>query len=185
MHRIWTILGAIVQSNETIVAQSGSTGGLPDSTIVGVLVSFVSAILVYSARQVWEKRKLRRALLTEIKQMEGIGDCADQMNRIDEPPGRQLQPNDVPAANSIPTVVYEMSANRIGLLGGVLNTIRGRPELENAVEFYSRVLRYKAIVNSISNDEEVSNTDQEDLYDEIQGLSEWRQRIIDNSAFVD
>lgn len=168
-------MGTVAQAN---------TGGLPNSTAVGVVISFVSAVLVYFARQIWEKRKLRRALLTEVQQMEGIKDCADQMNRIDEPPGRQLQPDDVPAGNSIPTVVYESTAIKIGLLGGIFNSIRGTSELENAVKFYSQVLRYKAIINSISNGGEVSNTDQEDLYDEIRNLSEWRQRIIDNGEFV-
>lgn len=165
-------------------AQANTGGGLPNSTVVGVLISFVSAILVYFARQIWEKRKLRRALLTEVQQMEGVKDCADQMERVDEPPGRQLQPDDVPAGNSIPTVVYETSANKIGLLGGIFNSLRGTSELENAVKFYSQVLRYKAIINSISNGEKVSHTDQEDLYDKIGDLAEWRQRIIDNGEFV-
>ena len=168
-----------------VAAQSSSGGGLPDSTIIGVIVSFLSAILVYFARQLWEKHKLKRALLTEIDQMDGIKDCADQMDRVRQPPGRQLRSDDVPAAHSIPTVVYESSAINIGLLGGLINTLRGRTDLENAVRFYSKVLRYKAIINSISNDEDVSNTDQEDLYDAIGGLEQWRQRIIESSKFVD
>ena len=182
---IWPEVIITAQSNGTVVGQSSSAGSLPNSTLVGVLVSFASAILVYFARQTWEKRKLKRALLTEIEQMDGIKDCADQMNRINEPPGRQLRADDVPAGNSIPTVVYETSANRIGLLGGLFGSIRGKSELENAVKFYSKVLRYKAIITSISNGSDVSNTDQEDLYDEIHALSQWRQRIIENSEFVD
>jgi hypothetical protein len=81
--------------------------------------------------------------------------------------------------------VYESSAINIGLLGGLINTLRGRTDLENAVRFYSKVLRYKAIINSISNGEDVSNTDQEDLYDAIGDLEQWRQRIIESSKFVD
>jgi hypothetical protein len=169
----------------TVVAQTGSGLGLPNSTAVGIVVTFVSALLVYSARQFWEKRKLKRALLTEVKHMKGIKECAKQMERIDEPPGRQLRPEDVPAGDSIPTVVYEQSALKIGLLGSVLNRFRDNSELENAVKFYSQVLRYKAIINSISSGEEVSNTDQEDLYDSIEDVAATRNRIIECSKFVE
>jgi hypothetical protein len=162
-------------------AQSGSGGGLPDSTIIGVVVSFLSALLVYSARQIWEKHKLKRALLTEVEQMEGLQECADQMGRIDEPPGRQIRPEDVPAGDSIPTVIYEQSAVKIGLLGSFV----GNSELENAAQFYSKVLRYKAIIKRISDGGSVSDTDQEDLYDSIGEVAETRSRILKCSCFVE
>jgi hypothetical protein len=171
----------LITTAVTQIAQTGSGGGLPNSTVVGVVVSFLSALLVYSARQVWEKHKLKRALLTEVEQMEGLQECADQMNRINEPPGRPIRPEDVPAGNSIPTVVYEQSAVKIGLLGSFL----GNSELENAVQFYSQVLRYKAIINSISGGGSVSDTDQEDLYDSIGGVAERRKRVMECSSFVD
>ncbi|KAB1185674.1 MULTISPECIES: hypothetical protein [Haloferax] len=170
----------------TIVAQSSSSASLPDSTIIGVAASFVSAFLVYSARQVWERKKLKRALLTEVGQMTGITDCANQMARLSKrPPGRQLQPDDMPSPDSIPTTVYEASAVNIGLLGGVF---RGS-ELENAVDFYSKVTKYKGVIQRISESENVSeeipDTVQEDLYDNIGELEETRAEIVSRSKFVE
>lgn len=114
-------------------------------------MSFLSAILVYAARQVGEKKKLHRALLTEVGEMDGIKICANQMDRISSPPARQLSADDVPAEDSIPTTVYSHTAARIGLLGGIF----GGNELEGAVKFYSKVLRYKSIIREIGRQERV------------------------------
>lgn len=166
------------------------------SLFVGVAVSFLSAILVYSARQVWEKQKLHSALLTEVSEMDGIETCADQMDRVSPPPARQLTADDVPAEDSIPTTVYSSTASRIGLLGGIF----GGNELEGAVKFYSKVLRYKSIVREIgsqgrvviaSNDGDgngensmpVSDSDQEDLYNKIGKLSDVRDEITSSGSF--
>ncbi|OIB56146.1 hypothetical protein BBD46_19250 [Natrialba sp. SSL1] len=138
-------------------------------------------MIVYAARQSWERKKLRRALLTEVKQMEGLEECADQMDRIDPPPGRQIQPDDVPAAGTIPTVVYESNAGKIGLLKGIL----GKNELEPVVRFYSKVLRYKSIINDIREDGKTSHADQEDLHDSINEISEMRTDIIESSEFTE
>jgi len=158
--------------------QSGSST-LPDSTLIGVFASVFAALLVYFARQWWEKRKLRKALLTEVSQMKGLKNCADRMAEIsNDPSSRPLQPDDVPAPNSIPTVVYENNTGRIGLLGSFCGT----SELTNAVEFYSKVIRYKSIISDIRN-EEASNSDQEDLYDNISDLSEKRNNISETKSF--
>jgi hypothetical protein len=162
---------------------------------IGVAVSFSSALLIYIVRQFWERKKLYRALLTEVEEMKGIEACANQMERIESPPSRQLSANDVPTENSIPTTVYESTTSKIGLLGGIR-----RNELKGAVQFYSMVLRYKSIIRQInrqephsSNDNEgdssqpiqspVSDTDQEDLYNKIGKLNTVRNRIIDSESF--
>jgi hypothetical protein len=163
------------------------------SLFVGVGVSFLSAVLVYTVRQIWERRKLHKALITEVEAMEGIKKCAEQMNRIDPPPNRQLSPDDVPAAGSIPTTVYRQSSSKIGLLGGPIR----RKELKGVVKFYSKVNRYKSIIekvgegrggqNEVRNSTErispVSDSDQEDLYEQIPELSEVRDDIIDSGSF--
>lgn len=166
----------IVINATTATAQSS---GLPDSTLIGVMVSFVSAGLVYIFRQWWEKRKLKRALLTEVEQMDGLKECSKQMSRVGEPPERPIVSDDVPAPDSIPTSVYEQSTIKIGLLGGLL----GQQELKGAVRFYSQALRYKGIIRKISDGKDVSDTDQEDLYDEISGLEDTRQQIIKDETF--
>lgn len=167
----------IYNINET--ATQSANAGFPDSTLTGVGASIVAALIVYFARQWWEKRKLRRALLTEVKQMEGIEDCAERIGEISEDPSsRPLDPSDVPSPNEIPTVIYESNAGRIGLLGSFLFS----GELKEVVEFYSRVLRFKSVIADVKNDE-VSDTDQEDLYDEIGSLSSDRDEIIDEDSF--
>lgn len=173
------------------------------SVLGGVAVSFLSAILVYTARQSWERKKLKRALLTEVEEMEGIKSCADQMKRISSPPGRQLTPDDVPTSDSIPTTIYQTSASKIGLLGG----FRHSSELQGVVRFYSKATRYKSIIRDIGNsssplpdggdtaraeeesaaraefDSMVSDDDQEQLYNNIRPLEEVRQDIIEKGTF--
>lgn len=183
------------QVSTTILQQAQSSSPML-SLFVGVAVSFLSAILVYSARQIWEKKKLHRALLTEVKEMDGIEICADQMERISPPPARQLSADDVPAENSIPTTVYSSTASRIGLLGGRF----GGNELKGVVKFYSKVLRYKSIIREIGsqgriveannaggdnggNTMPISDSDQEDLYNKIGKLSSVRNKIIRSESF--
>lgn len=176
----------MVNSTPTTVSQGAAQStGSPFALFVGVAVSFLSAILVYTARQYWEKRKLHKALLTEVEAMEGIKICADQMERIGSPPSRQLTPDDVPTGDSIPTTIYESTSSKIGLLGG----IRTRKELQGAVKFYSKILRYKSIINQIENqgqdsdESSVSDTDQEDLYEKIGKIDTVRKRIIRSKSF--
>jgi len=158
---------------------SNLLGAIPNTAVGGVVVSFASAMVVYAARQSWERRKLRRALLTEVEQMEGLGDCSDQMDRIDPPPGRQIKPDDVPASGTIPTVVYESNAGNIGLLRGYF----AKDELEPVVRFYSKVLRYKSIINEIRSEGETSDAGQEDLYESIGDIAEQQKEIIEQSEF--
>lgn len=167
----------------TAVAQGGSAEfSLLSSAIgliAGIAVSFVAAVLVYVVRQYWEGEKLRKALVKEVGQMEGIENCADHVEGRDDPSVRPFRPKDVPAAGSIPTIVYKKSALKLGLLGGLL----GRHELEDAVDFYSKVMRYKSIIERISSGAEVSDPDQEDLYDSIEELSDDRNKIIEEDSF--
>ncbi|GAA5473600.1 hypothetical protein [Haloarcula hispanica] len=166
------------------------------SFVIGVGISLLSAILVYILRQLWEKKKLHRALLTEVEQMDGIATCKDQMERIGEPPNYQLSSDDVPAPDSIPTTVYESTASNIGLIGG----IRAPNELKGVVKFYSKVLKYKSIIKEIGdrgnkirfNGEDeaeeveqipISDDDQEDLYNSITHLNTVRNRIIEARSF--
>lgn len=173
MNSIWTTLAGFID------AIGGFLAALPNTAVVGVIVSFASAMVVYAARQSWERRKLRRALLTEAQQMEGLEECANQMERISSPPGRQIQPDDVPAGGTIPTVIYESNAVKIGLLKGTL----GKDELEPVVRFYSKVLRYKSIINDIRNEGQTSDADQEDLYDSVGEVAKQRNQIIEQSEF--
>lgn len=184
-------MGIISQLNGLILPLQASSPSL--SLFVGVAVSFLSAVLIYIVRQSWERRKLHKALLTEVEAMEGIDICAEQMQRIDPPPARQLTADDVPAAGSIPTSVYEGSSSRLGLLGSPIR----RAELAGVVKFYSKVLRYKSIIQKIgdSRAEEadnnggnlrinpVSDSDQEDLYNQLPKLQTIRSRILESRSF--
>ena len=47
-----------------VVAQTiSASGGLADSTIIAVLLSVLSALLLYSFHQIWEKKKLKIVLV--------------------------------------------------------------------------------------------------------------------------
>lgn len=173
IHSFWSPIAGFFESVGNFIAT------LPNTAVVGVAVSFASAMAVYAARQSWERQKLRQALLTEVQQMEGLEECSNQINRIDPPPGRQIQPDDVPAGGTIPTVIYESNAGKIGLLRGPLS----EDELEPVVRFYSKVLRYKSIINNIRSEGQTSDADQEDLYDSIGDIAEQRNQIVEQSEF--
>lgn len=160
-------------------AQSASSA-LPDSTLVGIFASVGAALIVYTARQGWERRKLRKALLTEVEEMKGIQRCANRMEEISkDPSSRTLQPDDVPSPDSIPTIMYENNAGQIGLLGSFFRT----EVLEEVVEFYSEVARYKSIIADVRK-EEASVADQENLYDNISEIATKRNEIIKMDSFV-
>jgi hypothetical protein len=162
------------------VTAGSTSSGLPDSTLIGIAASVGAALIIYTARQVWERRKLRKALLAEVEQMKGIKKCADRMREIStDPSSRALQPDDVPAPDSIPTVIYENNAGQVGLLGSFFDT----EELEKVVKFYSKVLRYRSIIRDVR-DGEASGADQEDLYDDIREVSNERNQIMDSSSFT-
>jgi len=154
------------------------------SFAAGVVVSFLSAILVYSVRQYWEKTKLESALLEEVDKMRGIEDWATQTDSIKEPPTRQIQPDDVPPVESIPTTVYESSAAKLGLLQGPIDRFQDNDKISPVVSFYSRALRAKGIIRDISSGADVSNTAQEDLYDIAEPLQKYQEEISDKKEFV-
>jgi len=163
-------------------SQSASSASpiLPDSTLIGIAASVLAALIVYTARQVWERRKLRKALLTEVESMKGIKDCADRMEEISmDPSSRPLQAADVPSPDSIPIVMYKSNSGQIGLLG----SFRGTEELEEVVKFYSNVIRYRSIIRDVKN-REASDSDQEDLYDEIGDVSKKRNQITNSNSFI-
>lgn len=165
-----------------IILQLPLTQGSPSASpsaagvIVGVLITFLAGISVYFVRQLVERLKLRKALQVEIQQMSGIKQCAESMQRINfQPSSRNLQPDEVPPAGAIPTVVYESNAGRLGLLSA--------SELNDIVAFYSKVLHYKAIIAAVRREEGVPNPDQKDLYNSIGDLQEQRNGITSDVSF--
>ncbi|WP_331234853.1 hypothetical protein [Natronorarus salvus] len=151
---------------------------LPDSTAVGIIVTFLSAILLYFVKQEWEKRKMRKALLIEVKNMKGLAQCADSMDRINKPPGYTIKPKDVPAPGTIPTIVYEANAGELGVFQWFSNQ-----ELSTIMQFYSDVMVYKSIIHEIKSNGTVSDSDQGDLYNHIRGVSDQRDQIMESSQF--
>lgn len=103
--------------------------------------------------------------------MNGLKNCKDSMNFRRSPPSdKELVPSDVPPEGSIPTIIYELNVERLGLLR--------RNDLKTMVEFYSDVLRYKAIVAAIRAGEEVPEPDQKALYESVGGLEDRRQSLF-------
>ncbi|WP_283403827.1 hypothetical protein [Halorubrum sp. DM2] len=150
------------------VATDSTTIGL----VIGIATTFTSAILTYNYRQNKEKEKLVGALTAEIGQMRGIEQCANSMEKRNSKPSEGgLDPDSLPPGKSIPTVVYESNAGRIGLLD--------QETQDKYVEFYSKVIQYKSIMSAARSDGGVPDADLDDLYNSIEELSETRKSLID------
>ena len=145
-------------------------------TIVSAWISIAATllgggILAYGVRQVWSGHKLKKALKAEIQSMKGLENCKNSMNSRKSPPSdKPLSPSDVPPAGSIPTTIYESNVGRLGLLR--------RKNLADIVDFYSDVLRYKAIITAVRSGEDIPEPDQKDLYDSISSLEHHRQSLF-------
>jgi hypothetical protein len=147
-----------------------STSGLPEwlkiaATVVG------SGLGAYLLRQWIERVKLKKALKSEIRRMEGLKKCANSMSDREKPSASvDIAPKEVPQEDSIPTRVYENNLQRLGLLSsGDINKI---------VEFYSDVLRYKSTISRIRTGEDVPEPDQNALYDNINTVEKKRQNLF-------
>ncbi len=103
--------------------------------------------------------------------MKGLENCKNSMNSRKSPPSdKPLSPSDVPPAGSIPTTIYESNVGQLGLLC--------RQDLTDVVEFYSDVLRYKAIITAVRSGEDIPEPDQKDLYDSISSLEHRRRSLF-------
>lgn len=103
--------------------------------------------------------------------MAGLKTCSGAMASRDRlPSSEELKPSEIPPIGTIPTVIYESNIGRLGLLKS--------GELTKLVEFYSKVLHHKAIIDAIRKNEDVPEPDQQDLYKSIQDLEEHRQHLF-------
>ena len=135
-------------------------------------------ILAYGVRQVWSGHKLKKALKAEIRSMKGLENCKNSMNSRKSPPSdKPLSPSDVPPSGSIPTTIYESNVAQLGLLR--------RKDLEDMVEFYSDVLRYKSTITAVRAGEDIPEPDQKDLYESIDALEHRRQSLFGENGISD
>lgn len=139
---------------------------------VSIAVTLLSGgIVAYGIRQFWSGYKLKKALKSEIHSMKGLENCMNSMvSRQTSPSNKPLTPSDVPPVGSIPTNIYEANIGQLGLLR--------RGDLSKIVEFYSDVLRYKAIIASVRAGEDIPEADENDFYTSIQSLEERRQSLF-------
>ena len=136
-----------------------------DGVSLGIFATLLSGVVVYAVRQHYERRKLEKALRTELEHMTGLEECADSLERSSSP----LNPDEVPPGQSISTSVYDANAARLGLLNS--------EDLTEVVEFYSKLARYKAVMDSVRSGE-VLEADEDDLCDSIGEVESKRQTLI-------
>lgn len=142
------------------------TTSLLGGVSLGIFATLLSGVLVYAIRQHYERRKLEKALRTELEHMTGLEECADSLERSSPP----TNPDEVPPGKSISTSVYDANAARLGLLDS--------EDLTEVVEFYSKLARYKGIMDSVRSGE-VLEADENDLCDSISEVESKRQTLID------
>ena len=139
--------------------------GILQGVSLGIFATLLSGVVVYAVRQRHERLKLEKALRTELEHMSGLEECADSLNRSSPP----INADEVPPGKSISTSVYDANAARLGLLKS--------EDLTEVVEFYSKLVRYKGIMDSIRSDN-VLEADENDLCDSISDVESKRQTLI-------
>ncbi|UTF52787.1 hypothetical protein [Natronosalvus rutilus] len=165
--------------NETAGANSSNFESLADSIAwipnwLRIAVTVLSGgLATYLVRQQVERKKLLRALKSEIRGMSGIETCKDTMNARGKPSASTedyLKPKEMPPTESIPTLVFESNVDNIGLL---------KPnDIQKIVGFYTKVLNYKGIISSVRSGDSIPEVDQNELWDEIEDLADDRNSLF-------
>jgi hypothetical protein len=151
-----------------------SFGGLDSPFLLWVLWTgglVLSGFVVYRLRQRRERKKLLSALKEEVRAMNAIDDCSDYVSGLNKPPPNQrLNPSDVPSSSSIPTLVYQENIDRLGLLK--------TEDLNGVVNFYTKVMYTKQLMDKIRGDTEAPIDDHETLVDSIKEIDRERNELF-------
>ena len=138
---------------------------------LGFIATLVGSIGVYVSQQRSRRKKLRKSIRAELTNMDGLGRCATSMDDVSNPPpAERLARSKVPAGRSIPTTVYETSAQEIGILS--------EEEVGDITSFYSKLLRYKSIMDSIHSEGKVAMPDHEELHEKIGSVESQRKELL-------
>jgi len=152
------------------VLKSPATGNafLLIASVIGVPGSY----FLYKKRRKDSRLKLKRALASELEQMDQIPVTAENLENLsNEPPESRLTASLVPPAETFPTTVYEENAPELGLLE--------EETLDEVVNFYTKLIQHKGIIQGVRSDpEDVPMPDHEKIADEFPELVDRRKSLI-------
>ena len=139
------------------------------ASVIGVAGSY----FLYIKRRRDSRRKLKRALVTELNGMENLQDTADTLNSLSErPPSARISSSKVPPAESFSTTVYVENSTNLGLLSD--------DNLEGVVAFYTELNKHKQIIQGIREDPEgVPMPDHQTLYEDFTDLPDQRTALLE------
>ena len=171
---VFVITPAIVFS---IVEFQPITINLSDPIWIPAVLTIAGTYGLHVRKERKRKNRLETAFQTELKQLSHLDKLPTRFKELEKPPTKEKIPKDtVPAADSLPTKVYESNISDISRLD---------PELtERLVDFYSLLIRHKATIREIHQDhpeDESDNlpmADHKDLYEDAEELSEKRTNLI-------
>jgi hypothetical protein len=157
----------VEQVSQTLAHPAVGNVALLIASVIGVVGSF----LLYLKRRYDSRKKLKRALATELRGMEQIPEIANNLQSLSNaPPESRLSASSVPPAETFPTTVYEENASDLGLLS--------EEDLNEVVEFYSELLQHKGTIEGVRNDpEEVPMPDHQKIVDEFPDLVDKRDSL--------
>ncbi|WP_152421225.1 hypothetical protein [Natronolimnohabitans innermongolicus] len=166
----------LIQAANETTQNGGSILGwfswVPDWLRIAATI-LTGGLATYIVKQRVERIKLKRALKSEIRGMNGIETCKDTMNSRGKPSASTedyLKPKEMPPTESIPTLVFESNVNNIGLLKS--------DDIQKVVQFYTKALNYKGIISSVRADDDIPEVDQNELWDEIEDLANERKSLF-------
>lgn len=146
-------------------------------TWLGFVVTLIASVGVYLFRRRKQKTKLRRALISELKEQDldqvikAVNSSESAVPPDDNGESPELDPSELPPAGTLPTQIYTSNAGNLGILS--------QDEVDDIVSYYSGLLTQKAIINSIRSDEEPMTADQKELRDKISDLEDKRSSLVD------
>lgn len=146
---------------------------------VGALLGFSATLL--AAFGVWyldkrnRRKRLRKALIAELeKQDERFGRIVESLEADSavgsDDNGYEVEPSDLPPADSLPTTIYESNASNLGELSS--------EEVEAVVNYYATLQTQKATIRAIREDEIMLTADKKDLHEDMPKLDRSRDNLI-------
>jgi hypothetical protein len=146
-------------------------------TWLGFLVTITASFGVYLYRRKNRKKKLRRALISELKEQDldqvinAVNSSQSAVPPDDNGESPELDPSELPPAGTLPTQIYTSNVGNLGILS--------QSEIDDIVSYYSGLLTQKAIIESIRTDNEAMAADQKELQDKITDLEDERSSLLD------
>ncbi|MFC6763555.1 hypothetical protein [Natrinema soli] len=147
---------------------------IDSSLFIPAFTAVIGSFGLYFLRQ-WRRRKrIETALEAELNQMSDLKSLPDNLGELEPaPPDDDIPAEVVPTPEALPTDVYDSNLPELSLLHSWV--------YRDVVGFYTQLKRHKPTLREIhlqKEEEDITMSNQEDLYREAEELKEKRSKLL-------